>query len=588
MELAADRAARRTWNRVDANNIQASWKSISRDFLTLFSTIQTKSAETAIDASGMMLAEQGVYITPHALANPNAFAGWAPSGLDIASYFQSPVFAALHAIRTGSSPLEALEYGRNLLVMLTSLAVMDTARQAESLDITSRPKVGYVRVESASCCDRCMLLAGKWFRFNEGFLRHPHCHGRHVPCNQGMAKQQGWISDPMEGFKSLSREEQDKRFGANYAQAIRDGADIYQVVNSKRGMQRVGKGYTALTTSEGTTRYGWASMQYAQQSGRRMKRRLSIDGIYSLTGGDREKTISALKANGYYVDNDWRGKVPEIRKSMWLHDNTYRQGRVELLTAAEKRVQTAKLRYEAVLEGPRNRGPVRTRIPPMGHLRRTDFPAMIQRIERKNMDPANQNQQTGDNESKKPENTGGEDWQSKFEGQRKVNRDLEKKLNEAYAKADKVDELEKQIAALQGKEAEYEAARKEQAVKDEALAAANQRILKAEVRAAASGKLADPADALRYLDLSKFTVTDDGSVDSQAIANSIGELLEQKPYLGKAEQAPSGANITPPSGTRDGDRHQGQLTRDDLKTMSPAEIVKAQQDGRLKDLLGAN
>lgn len=127
---------------------------------------------------------------------------------------------------------------------------------------------------------------------------------------------------------------------------------------------------------------------------------------------------------------------------------------------------------------------------------------MIQRIERKNMDPANQNQQTGDNKSKKPENIGGEDWQSKFEGQRKVNRDLEKKLNEAYAKADKVDELEKQIAALQGKEAEYEAARKEQAVKDEALAAANQRILKAEVRAAASGKLTDPSDALRYLDLS--------------------------------------------------------------------------------------
>ena len=71
--------------------------------------------------------------------------------------------------------------------------------------------------------------------------------------------------------------------------------------------------------------------------------------------------------------------------------------------------------------------------------------------------------------------------------------------------------------------------RKEQAVKDEALAAANQRILKAEVRAAASGKLTDPADALRYLDLSKFTVTADGGVDTQAIADSIGELLEQKP-----------------------------------------------------------
>lgn len=213
---------------------------------------------------------------------------------------------------------------------------------------------------------------------------------------------------------------------------------------------------------------------------------------------------------------------------------------------------------------------------------------MIQRIERKNMDPANQNQNSDDNEAKKPENTGGEDWQSKFEGQRKVNRDLEKKLNEAYAKADKVDELEKQIAALQGKEAEYEAARKEQAVKDEALAAANQRILKAEVRAAASGKSPTRPTpcATSTCPSSPSRMTE--AWTAQAIANSIGELLEQKPYLGKAEQAPSGANITPPSGTRDGDRHQGQLTRDDLKTMSPAEIVKAQQDGRLKDLLGAN
>ena len=203
------------------------------------------------------------------------------------------------------------------------------------------------------------------------------------------------------------------------------------------------------------------------------------------------------------------------------------------------------------------------------------------------MDPANQNQQTGDNESKKPENTGGEDWQSKFEGQRKVNRDLEKKLNEAYAKADKVDELEKQIAALQGKEAEYEAARKEQAVKDEALAAANQRILKAEVRAAASGKLTDPADACATSTCPNSPVTADGGVDTQAIADSIGELLEQKPYLGKAEQAPSGANITPPSGTRDATAIRSAHPRRP-ENHEPAEIVKAQQDGRLNDLLGAN
>ena len=46
-----------------------------------------------------------------------------------------------------------------------------------------------------------------------------------------------------------------------------------------------------------------------------------------------------------------------------------------------------------------------------------------------------------------------------------------------------------------------------------ALAKANARILAAEVRAAAAGKLADPADALAFVDLAQFEVDDDGSVD---------------------------------------------------------------------------
>ncbi|PLS26032.1 hypothetical protein [Bifidobacterium parmae] len=190
---------------------------------------------------------------------------------------------------------------------------------------------------------------------------------------------------------------------------------------------------------------------------------------------------------------------------------------------------------------------------------------------------------------KEPATQPGTDWQSKFEGQRKVNRDLEAKLNEAYRKADKVDELEKQLAALQGKEAEYEAAKKEQSIKDEALRTANQRILKAEIRAAATGRMNDPADALRYLDLSQFTVGDDGDTDTQAITEALDGLLKDKPYLGKAEtNAPHGADIQPPSGTRDGDRHAGQLTRDDLRHMTPQQIVDAQRKGLLKDLLATD
>src|SRR5690554_2967488 len=60
-------------------------------------------------------------------------------------------------------------------------------------------------------------------------------------------------------------------------------------------------------------------------------------------------------------------------------------------------------------------------------------------------------------------------------------------------------EAEAMRAKLEGKEAEHAAEIEKQKIKDEALAAANARILKAEIRAAAAGKLADPADALRFL-----------------------------------------------------------------------------------------
>ena len=199
----------------------------------------------------------------------------------------------------------------------------------------------------------------------------------------------------------------------------------------------------------------------------------------------------------------------------------------------------------------------------------------------------NQNNPEGetlDGQETPPDN--GDDWQSKFEGQRKVNRDLEAKLDDARKRLDRMDEVEKQLAALQGKEAEYEKAKQLEQINAQAIAQANQRVLKAEVRAAASGKLNDPGDALRYLDLTAFEVNEDGEVDSTAIGAAIDQLLASKPYLGKAEMTPKGVSIKPPSGTRDGDDHQGQLTRDDLKNMTPQQIVEAQNKGRLNDLLG--
>ncbi|MGW9242586.1 phage scaffolding protein [[Kitasatospora] papulosa] len=123
-----------------------------------------------------------------------------------------------------------------------------------------------------------------------------------------------------------------------------------------------------------------------------------------------------------------------------------------------------------------------------------------------------------------------------------------------------------------------------------ALARVNERLVKAEVKAAAAGKLADPADAHRFLDLSQFEVDDDGNVDAEELTEAIDELLQSKPYL-----AAQGGSTKPRfQGTADSGARKGtrptQLTEADVKRLSAAgnhaEIVKAQNEGRLNDYLG--
>lgn len=166
----------------------------------------------------------------------------------------------------------------------------------------------------------------------------------------------------------------------------------------------------------------------------------------------------------------------------------------------------------------------------------------------------------------------------------KVAKDLERKLVEARKGADRAAELEKQLAILQGKEAEYQATQEKAALEAGALAKANERILKAEIRAAAAGKLADPADALRFLDLAQFEVGQDGEVDTAAVTAAIEKLATDKPYL--AAQGGNPGTVFESPGTHRKGAPAGQLTRDDLKGMTPEQINTARAEGRLNDLLG--
>ena len=76
----------------------------------------------------------------------------------------------------------------------------------------------------------------------------------------------------------------------------------------------------------------------------------------------------------------------------------------------------------------------------------------------------------------------------------------------------------------------------------EATAKANAHILRAEIKAAAAGKLARPEYALKLLDLDDFEVDDDGEVDADAIAKAIDQLVKDDPALaaGKARGSADG------------------------------------------------
>lgn len=117
----------------------------------------------------------------------------------------------------------------------------------------------------------------------------------------------------------------------------------------------------------------------------------------------------------------------------------------------------------------------------------------------------------------------------------------------------------------------------------EANAKANARILRSEIKAAAAGKFADPADALAFIDASKFEVDENGDVDADEISDAIEDLLTRKPHLAATARQRF-------QGTGDGGAQRkvgpSQLSREDLKGMSPAAIHKAKAEGRLNQLLG--
>lgn len=360
LQSQAALAARRAWSQVQAGLISQSWEIILRNsgLIATVSAAQLANATSGAGYSAGALAQQGLYEPPQAFVNPAGFAGVAADGRPLEGLLYSTAPYVKSLIGGGMDVSAAVGAGAKHVQMLVMTTVADAGRGAAGVDIASRRGVGYVRMLNPPSCSRCSVLAGKFYRWNAGFQRHPRCDCIHVPAKGAdAARSEGLIHDPYEYFNSLSELEQNRLYTQSGAQAIRDGADLFQVVNSRRGMKPGG-----LVTTEGTSRRG------AYGSGRAP--RLTPEAIYQ-KGLSREATLKELERYGYVLPGgqDPLGAVRGQREGYGALGRGgtrvgARQAVLEArrtgqrkpndrynMTEAERRLFDAQLRWDAVREG---------------------------------------------------------------------------------------------------------------------------------------------------------------------------------------------------------------------------------------------
>jgi hypothetical protein len=277
------------WSQVDPTDLDGSWAAgLGQQITARIAASQFLAASIADRYLGQVLDELTIAAPAAAAVRPRAFAGIAADGRPLDTLAYSAVVDTKLATSAGRPVVDAMAAGRSSIVRIAGTQVADAGRTAVATAIAARPAITtWVRMLNPPSCSRCVVLAGKHFKWNQGFARHPLCDCVHIPVTENIAGD--FTTDPRAYFDRLSPADQAKYFTEAGAQAIRRGADIAQTVNARRGL------YFAdgqLATIEGTTSRGYAG-KVLQGRTRLMPETLIRDGA------TRAEVIAGLRANGY-------------------------------------------------------------------------------------------------------------------------------------------------------------------------------------------------------------------------------------------------------------------------------------------------
>jgi len=280
------------WRRVDRGAIRESWAEQIPRLLVFLTTAQAVAASSADSfVSGQLGADSAYEI------DPRAFTLSASDGRPLDTLLAEPAITTLTALSGGVLTLDrAMAAGELTARLIGHTQTADAGRVADLTAAVAHPgSRSWTRMIVGKTCARCLLLAGRRYSWKADFNRHPKCDCIAVPSAEAVST--AAPVNPMAAFKAMGRLEQDRVFGKAGAEAIRNGADMGQVVNARRegGVRSASVfGRQALITTEGTTR----RRRFGPRLDKR-RPRLMPEQIFKEAGGDRNEAIRLLSLHGY-------------------------------------------------------------------------------------------------------------------------------------------------------------------------------------------------------------------------------------------------------------------------------------------------
>lgn len=215
---AASLLVAREWESI-GEDFDAGWARIGPRLALIVASAQAGEAQDGATYVAASLAAQRTPVIPVGRVNPRALAGVASDGRLLISLLYGAVVRA-RSVKADSLH-ERVDSGRMWLEMAVTTQLADAGRDAAKVAVAARPGVRWVRVVTPPCCQRCAVLAGRVYRWSQGFQRHPGCQCSMIPQTVANPDAVGVTIGP-EGVRDLTVAQRE---------ALANGADFNKTIN---------------------------------------------------------------------------------------------------------------------------------------------------------------------------------------------------------------------------------------------------------------------------------------------------------------------------------------------------------------------